>query len=69
VPATADEVTLLWEVERVLHQCVTDEARGDDSELFLKAFFAWLRLLMAPSTRALLLSEKDKNRGTYYNYV
>jgi hypothetical protein len=69
LPATADDVTLLWEVERVLHQSVTDEARGEDSELSIKAFFAWLRLLVAPSTRALLLSEKEKNRGIIHIYI
>jgi hypothetical protein len=67
-PGTADDVTLLWEAERVLHQCVTDETRGEDTELLLKGYFAWLRLLTASSTRALLLSEKEKNRGTFYIY-
>jgi hypothetical protein len=63
IPPSENEITLLWNIEQILHQFVSDEVLGQDNVLFIEAMETWTRLLNSVSIRPLFKIEKDRNTG------
>ena len=60
---SAEDRTLLWTVETVLHKSVTDETLLLDQLLFIEIFEIWNYLLTSQGLRPLFMAEKEKNPG------
>ena len=63
-PKNAEDKSLLWAVESILHTFVTDEGLLQDHILFIETFDIWNHLLTLQSLRPLFITEKEKNQGT-----
>jgi hypothetical protein len=59
----AEDKSLLWAVESILHRFVTDELLLQDQILFIETFDIWNHLLTLLSLRPLFITEKEKNQG------
>jgi hypothetical protein len=64
IPPSTNEITLLWNIEQILHQFVSDQVLGQDNVLFIETLETWTRLLNSVSIRPLFKAEKDRNTGT-----
>jgi hypothetical protein len=63
-PVSVNDVALVWDVERALHQFVSVEEYLVEEVLLFEILEAWKQFLTSSSVVSTLKQEKQKNPGT-----